>query len=142
MRIRFDKVGEFNKIYDGTRYLVLFGTEQYNAIYNKIRYLTSEKSGITNSITHNFAKIRIDSYNSLSLSLTFHNFIILIKSQILIRIKITTIVIYFWKKFRMRTNPIHNFLNECISIYFLNECIVFNVKTRLMYGCSLVMFFF
>ena len=27
LRIRFDKVGEFNKIYDGTRYLVLFGTE-------------------------------------------------------------------------------------------------------------------
>ena len=38
------------------------------------------KSGITDSINHNFGKIRIDSYNSLSFEiiLTFHNVIILI----------------------------------------------------------------
>ena len=29
------------------------------------KYLISKKSGITNSINHNFGKIRIDSYNSL-----------------------------------------------------------------------------
>ena len=42
-----------------------------------------KKSGITNSINHNFGKIRIDSYNSLPIKkiLTFH-VIILIKSVV------------------------------------------------------------
>ena len=41
-----------------------------------------EKSGITDSVSHNFGIIRIDSYNSLPKEkiLTFHNDIILIKS--------------------------------------------------------------
>ena len=30
-----------------------------------IRYLISQKSGITDSINHNFARTRVDSYNSL-----------------------------------------------------------------------------
>ena len=51
----------FINIYDEIRYLVLFASERYNAIYNRIKYLISEKS----SINHNFAKIRIDSFNSL-----------------------------------------------------------------------------
>ena len=42
-----DKVDGFIRVYDGTRYLVLFGPEKYNAIYNRIRYLISEKSNIT-----------------------------------------------------------------------------------------------
>ena len=48
------------------------------------KYLRSKKSGITNSINHNFGKIRSDSYNSLSIKkiLTFHNAIILIKSVV------------------------------------------------------------
>ena len=43
-----------------------------------------EKRGITDSINHNFARIRIDPYNSLPIEkiLTFHNVIILIKSVI------------------------------------------------------------
>ena len=45
-RIRFDKEGGFIKFYDGPRYLVLFGPERYNAVYDSIRYLISEKSGI------------------------------------------------------------------------------------------------
>ena len=55
----------FIKIYDGIRYLLLFGPESYDAIYKRIRYLVSEKSGITDNINHNFARIRIDSYNSV-----------------------------------------------------------------------------
>ena len=62
--IRFNEIDEFIKIYDGIRYLVLFGSGLYDAIYNWIRYLISEKSGITDSINHDFARIRIDSYNS------------------------------------------------------------------------------
>ena len=43
-----------------------------------------KKIGVTFSINHNFARIRIDSYNSLPIEkiLTFHNVIILIKSVI------------------------------------------------------------
>ena len=44
----------------------------------------SEKSGITDSVNNNFARIRIDSYDSLPTekALTFHNVIILIQSVI------------------------------------------------------------
>ena len=45
--IRFNKVNQFIRIYDGTRYLVLFGCEKYNFIYNWIRYLIGVKSSIT-----------------------------------------------------------------------------------------------
>ena len=65
LRIRFDKDDGFISIYDGTRYLVLFGPERYNGTYDGSRYLTSEKSGITHNINHNFTRIRIDSYNAL-----------------------------------------------------------------------------
>ena len=39
LHIRFDKVDGFIKVYDGTRYLLYFGPEKFDAIYNKIRYL-------------------------------------------------------------------------------------------------------
>ena len=63
--IRFHEIDEFIKIYDGIRYLLLFGSKLHNAISNRIRYLISKKSGITDSINHNFARIKIDSVNSL-----------------------------------------------------------------------------
>ena len=47
MRIRFDKVDGIIRIYDRTRYLVLFGAEKYDTIYNRMRYLVSLKSSIT-----------------------------------------------------------------------------------------------
>ena len=65
MHIWFEKIDGFIKIHNGIRCLVLFASEKYNAIYNRIRYLVSKKSGITDSINNNFARIRIDSYNSL-----------------------------------------------------------------------------
>ena len=34
-------------------------------ICDRIKYLITEKSGITDSANHNFARIRIDLYNSL-----------------------------------------------------------------------------
>ena len=43
LRIRFDEKDGFITIYDGIKYLVLFGFEQYDALYNRIRYLISEK---------------------------------------------------------------------------------------------------
>ena len=65
----------------GTRYLVLFGIEKKND-YNRIRYLITVKSGIIYVISHNYAKIKVDSYNSLPLEkvMTFYNVIILMKS--------------------------------------------------------------
>ena len=48
----------------------------------KIKYFISEKSVIKDSINYNFARFRIDSYDSLPVKkiLTFHNVITLIKS--------------------------------------------------------------
>ena len=47
LRIRFDKIDGFITIYDGTRYLVLFRSEKYGSIYDRIRYLSKLKSDIT-----------------------------------------------------------------------------------------------
>ena len=50
----------------------------------RLKYLISAKSGITDSINHKFARIRIDSYNSLPIEkiLTFHNVTMLFKSVV------------------------------------------------------------
>ena len=56
LRIRFDKIDGFIRVYDGTRYLVLFGCEKYDFIYNRIRYLIGVKSNITYVISHDYAK--------------------------------------------------------------------------------------
>ena len=48
----------------GTRYLVLFGNENYNSIYDRIRYLIIVKSGITYIISYNYAAIKVDLYDS------------------------------------------------------------------------------
>ena len=63
--IRFNKIDGFIKIYDGIRYLVLFDHGWCDEICDRIKYLRSEKSGITDSINHNFRRIRIDSYDYL-----------------------------------------------------------------------------
>ena len=82
LRIIFDKIDGFIRVYDGTRSLVLFGSEKCDYIYNRIRYLISVKGGITYVISHNYTKIKVDSYDSLPLekTVTFHNVKILIKS--------------------------------------------------------------
>ena len=80
--IKFNKIDGLIRVYDGTRYLVLFASEKYDSIYNRIRYPICVKGGITYIISHNYAKIKVDSYNFLPLekTMTFHNVIILIKS--------------------------------------------------------------
>ena len=79
--IRSGKADGFITGYDGTRYLVLFGSEKYDSIYKRIRYLVSVKSGITYTIFHNYPKVKVDSYDSLPLGKKWlHNVIILIKS--------------------------------------------------------------
>ena len=63
--IRVDEMEEFIEIYDGFRYLVLLDYWWFDKVCDSIKYLISEKSDIKDSINHSFAKIRIDSYNSL-----------------------------------------------------------------------------
>ena len=85
MRISFDKIDRFIIPLDGKiKHLILFDYGLFSKICDNIKYLISKKSGITNSINHNFGKIRIDSYNSLSIKkiLTFHNVIMLNKSVV------------------------------------------------------------
>ena len=59
----------------------MFHLEEYEAIYNRIRYLIIQKSSITYILCHYFAEIKVDSYDSLPVKkLTLHNAIIHIKS--------------------------------------------------------------
>ena len=78
LRIRFDKIDRFIRVRGGEfRHLVLFDHGLFDKNCDKIEYLRKGKSGITDSINHNFGKIRVDSYNSLPIEkiLTFNNFI-------------------------------------------------------------------
>ena len=83
--IRFDKMNGLIIYLDGKiKHLIQFDYGLSDKICDKIKYLISKNSGITNSINHNFGKIRIDSYNSLPIKkmLTFHSLIILNKSAL------------------------------------------------------------
>ena len=76
-----NRIDGFIRIYDGTRYLTLFGFENHDVIYDNIRYLISQKSGIICIFSHYFAKLKVDSYDSLPIEiiLTLHNVITQIK---------------------------------------------------------------
>ena len=89
LRIRFFKIDGIIKTWielgtrcDGTRYLTLFGSEKYEVIDNRIRYLKSQINGITYIFSCYFAKIKVDSYDSkiYTKKLNLHNVIIHIKS--------------------------------------------------------------
>ena len=94
LRIRFGKVNGIIKMCNEIRYLELsdlynegyYGVISgiYNRIFDRINYLINKKGSTTDSINYNFARIRIDSYNSLPIekALTFHNVIMLIKSVV------------------------------------------------------------
>ena len=82
LRIRFNKIDGFIRVCGGEfRYLVLFNNRLFDKICDSIKYLICKGSGITGSISYNFGKIRIDSYNYLPIEkiLTFVNVIKLIK---------------------------------------------------------------
>ena len=61
--------------FDGTKYLVLFGPEKYDTIFDSIKYLLGSKRIITHVLSHNYVRNKIDSDNDLSLekSFTKHN---------------------------------------------------------------------
>ena len=66
--IRFEKIDRIIRVYERTRYLVSFSSEKYDSIYNRLRYHISVKSGITYVNSHNYAKAKVDSYDSLTLT--------------------------------------------------------------------------
>ena len=68
------------KIHDKIRYLVLFDYSYCVKICDKTKYLISEKSGITDSINHNFAMFIYSL--PIEIILTFHNVKTLIKSVV------------------------------------------------------------
>ena len=63
LRIRFDEVDGFIRVYDGTRYLVLLWSEKYDFIYNRIGYLMRVKGCITYVISHKYAKIKSNDFS-------------------------------------------------------------------------------
>ena len=65
VRIWAGKIHGFIRVYDGTRYLELFQIGKYNVNFNRIWYLIGLKSGITYVISHNYTKIKVNSYHSL-----------------------------------------------------------------------------
>ena len=65
--IKFNKIDGFTRVYNKHRYLALFWSEKYDFIYNKIRYYIEIKIGITYVISHNYAKMEVESCNSLHL---------------------------------------------------------------------------
>ena len=78
LSIRFDKINEFIKVYNKSRYLVLFAFENYDAICNRISYLISQKSDVTYVFSHSYAKIKVDSNDFLPIEKTWtilHNVI-------------------------------------------------------------------
>ena len=82
LRIRSDKIDVFIRIDDGSRYLTLFGSEKFDVIYNRIRYLINLKRRRTYVFSNYYTKIKVDFYISLPIEkrLALHKVIILIKS--------------------------------------------------------------
>ena len=47
LRIRFDKIDGFIRVYDEIRYVTLLESIKYDASYSRTRYLIRQKFGIT-----------------------------------------------------------------------------------------------
>ena len=47
LRITFDKIDGFIRVYDEIRYVTLLGSIKYDASYSRTRYLIRQKFGIT-----------------------------------------------------------------------------------------------
>ena len=94
LHVRFNKTDGFSGIHDGTRYLVLYRSEKYDSIYSRIKHLLSVKSDINYVTSHNYVKIKVESYNSLPLEKKKVHNVIYLLSQFGININITTTIIY------------------------------------------------
>ena len=61
LRIIYNKLDGFVRDYDGTKYLVLFDSEKYHAIFDRVIYLVGLISCIWDEYSQNYAKIKINS---------------------------------------------------------------------------------
>ena len=60
LQIRFDRIDGIIRIYDGPRYLTLFGTKKYDTIYGINRYLTTlENFFFENFVLEDFKLISV-----------------------------------------------------------------------------------
>ena len=58
--VRFEKIDGFIRVHSGKfRHLVLFDYGLFDKICDNIKYLISKKGVLTDSINHNFGKIRL-----------------------------------------------------------------------------------
>ena len=74
LNISFYKTVGFIRVYNGTRYLVLFGSGKNESIYNRISYLIGVKSGIAYVFSHNVCS---GCHDLLMMSMNLSNFVIL-----------------------------------------------------------------
>ena len=91
----------FIRDYDGATYSILFGSEKYDCIHHKIRYLIGVKSGATDMVSHIYSKIKADSFHSLikKKKQWLLKMVQYLLYQFAIKIKITTTLIYVGKSF-------------------------------------------
>ena len=96
LHTRFSKLDRSVRVYDGTRYLVLFNLAKLDVIYYAIRYLIGLKSGIANIFSYNFGKVRINSDDDLPRKdIDFAQCYSLSQFLIKINVKITNTIIFF-----------------------------------------------
>ena len=92
LRIRFDKISGFIKIHDGSRYLTLFVSETYDAIYNRIVFYKSKRQ------CHIYLfSLLCENQNRFLWFFTYRKKIDFLQyslNQFLIKIKVTTVIIY------------------------------------------------
>ena len=80
--IIFNKLVEYIRKFEKTKYLALFQSKKYERIFNRARYVIMLKSNISYAYAHKYMKIQINSDDDLSLekTLNIHNVVILFKS--------------------------------------------------------------
>ena len=66
----FDKVDEYSRKYDRTKYLALYPYQKYKRIVDRIRYCFMLKSNISDVYSHKYMKIEINSDDDLRLEKT------------------------------------------------------------------------
>ena len=98
LNIRFYKIHGFIRNYDGNRYLTLFGSEKYDVIYNRVKYVIGIKSAITYVSSHYYAKIKLIlmiAYRKKTVTVSCYN----TQCQFSIKLRITTTITYPQKIF-------------------------------------------
>ena len=68
--MRFDIIDGIIRIYGRSRYLTLFRNKKYDAVFSKIIFFISTKSGIRYTISNYFPKVKVHSYDSLLIEKT------------------------------------------------------------------------